>query len=45
MEETFFPQKEWIIDAIHERLLPLEGHRSSSDQSIEEMQRRNRKGV
>ena len=23
MEQTFFPQPEWIIDAIHERLLPL----------------------
>jgi 2-oxoisovalerate dehydrogenase E1 component len=45
MEETFFPQKEWILDAIHERLLPLQGHRSSTDQSIEEMQRRNRGGV
>ena len=45
MEETFFPQKQWILDAIHERLLPLRGHRVSSDQSIEEMQRRNRRGV
>ena len=26
MEEAFFPQKEWIIDAIHERILPLPGH-------------------
>jgi 2-oxoisovalerate dehydrogenase E1 component len=26
MEEDFFPQKEWILDAIHERVLPLPGH-------------------
>ena len=26
MESVFFPQKEWIIDAIHERLYPLSGH-------------------
>ena len=25
MEDSFFPQKEWILDAIHERVLPLEG--------------------
>ena len=26
MEEAFFPQKEWILDTIHERVLPLPGH-------------------
>jgi len=45
MEDAFFPQAEWIVDAVHERLLPLPGHRVSSDQSLEELQRRNRKGV
>jgi len=45
MEDSFFPQKEWILDAIHERLLPLKGHQTRSNQSIEEMQRRNRRGV
>ena len=26
MEELYFPQKDWILDAIHERILPLPGH-------------------
>ncbi len=45
MESVFFPQKEWIIDAIHERLLPLEGHRVTTLQSCEELIKRNRNGV
>jgi 2-oxoisovalerate dehydrogenase E1 component len=45
MEEMFFPQKEWIIDAIHERLIPLRGHRVTTNQTGGEMLRRNRKGI
>ncbi len=45
MEEFFFPQKEWIIDAVHERLLPLPGHQVSTDQSYSEILRRSRMGV
>ncbi len=45
METSFFPQKEWIIDAIHERLLPLPGHKVSTNQTAGEMLRRNRKGT
>jgi 2-oxoisovalerate dehydrogenase E1 component len=45
MEEAFFPQAQWIVDAVHERLLPLPGHRVSTDQSLEELKRRNRLGV
>jgi 2-oxoisovalerate dehydrogenase E1 component len=45
MEESFFPQPEWILDAIHERLLPLPGHRVTGNQSAREMLRRNRGGV
>ncbi|HVO38177.1 MAG TPA: thiamine pyrophosphate-dependent enzyme [Spirochaetia bacterium] len=45
MEDSFFPQKEWIVDAIHERVLPLPGHAVSTNQSMEEMARRNRRGV
>jgi len=29
MEEAFFPQKEWIVDAVHERLLPLKDYGAS----------------
>ncbi|HSL86444.1 MAG TPA: thiamine pyrophosphate-dependent enzyme, partial [Bacteroidales bacterium] len=28
MEEYFFPQPEWLLDAIHERIIPLKGYRS-----------------
>jgi 2-oxoisovalerate dehydrogenase E1 component len=45
MEDSFFPQKEWIIDTIHERVLPLPGHTVSTNQSVGEMLRRNRRGV
>jgi 2-oxoisovalerate dehydrogenase E1 component len=45
MEDVFFPQKEWIIDTVHERILPLSGHAVTTNQSVGEMMRRNRKGV
>ena len=45
MEEVFFPQKEWILDAIHERLHPLPGHTVSTYQTTDEILRRNREGV
>lgn len=45
LEEIFFPQKEWIIDMVHERILPLPGHEVSTRQGIKEINRRNRLGV
>ncbi|MCF6269875.1 MAG: thiamine pyrophosphate-dependent enzyme [Melioribacteraceae bacterium] len=45
LEDMFFPQKEWIIDAIHERLLPLTGHQVTTNQTVGEMQYKNRRGV
>jgi 2-oxoisovalerate dehydrogenase E1 component len=45
MEEAFFPQKEWILDAIHEKVRPLAGHMPTTDQGVPEMLRRNRRGV
>jgi len=45
LEEAFFPQKEWILDAIHERILPLPGHQVTTVQTNEEILRRNRLGV
>ncbi len=44
LEEVFFPQADWIIDAIHEEILPLPGHTPRSIQSSTEMIRRNRMG-
>jgi 2-oxoisovalerate dehydrogenase E1 component len=45
MEDAFFPQKEWIVDTVHERVLPLPGHTPSTNQTVGEMLRRNRRGV
>ncbi len=44
MEKEFFPQKEWFLDAIHERLMPLPGHEVCTYQTDGEMIRRNRVG-
>jgi 2-oxoisovalerate dehydrogenase E1 component len=44
-EEYFFPQPEWIIDAIHEKILPLKGHSPSTVQTNLETLRKNRLGV
>jgi len=45
MEGEFFPQKEWIIDSIHERILPLKGYTPSSAQGNDELLRKLRNGV
>jgi 2-oxoisovalerate dehydrogenase E1 component len=45
MEELYFPQKDWIIDAVHERILPLTGHSSRTNQTTLELARRARLGV
>ncbi|MDX1286349.1 MAG: hypothetical protein R3182_15120, partial [Draconibacterium sp.] len=45
LEDYFFPQTEWIIDAINEKILPLEGHVSTSDFTEEEQLDRNARGI
>ena len=45
LEDAFFPQPEWILDAIHEQLVPLQGHQSRSVQTNGELVRRYREGV
>lgn len=45
LEKMFFPQKEWIIDALHERLHPLRGHEVSSNQATGEIVRRSKRGI
>lgn len=45
LEEYFFPQKEWILDAIHSKILPLEGHTPTNDFSTQEQLRRSKLGV
>jgi 2-oxoisovalerate dehydrogenase E1 component len=45
MEEDFFPQVEWIIDTVHERILPLPGYSAVTVQTNGELMRRSRLGV
>ena len=45
MEEYFFPQSGWIIDAIHEKIMPLKGHVTQNDFSTEKMIKLNREGI
>ncbi len=45
MEEYFFPQPEWLLDAIHERIIPLKGYRSRNRFSSESTIKLNREGV
>ena len=45
LEQMFFPQPDWLLDAIHERIVPLPGRRPSTNQTLGELMRRNRRGV
>jgi len=45
LENSFFPQPAWILDAIHDRILPLNGHQTKGNQTIAEKIRRYKLGV
>jgi len=45
LEEEYYPQAGWIIDAIHERVVPLPGHVVKQNYSNGELQRVTRLGV
>ena len=45
MEKDYYPQAEWIIDAIHERIVPLPGHVVKHNYTNGELQRIARLGV
>ncbi|MEA4870974.1 MAG: thiamine pyrophosphate-dependent enzyme [Christensenella sp.] len=45
MEDAFFPQPEWIVDAIHERILPLNGHVCKHNFTQLEQIRENKCGI
>jgi 2-oxoisovalerate dehydrogenase E1 component len=45
LDHVFFPQAATILDAIHERVMPLRGHLPTTDQTDEELLRRARLGV
>jgi len=44
-EKYFFPQPGWIIDAIHQKIVPLEGHVAKQNYTETEMYRLNKYGV
>jgi len=41
----FFPQPEWLLDAIHDRIVPLPGYEPATDQTYAELTRRLRLGI
>jgi 2-oxoisovalerate dehydrogenase E1 component len=45
LEQYFFPQPDWMLDAIHERILPLKGHQVKNNFTVSEEIRRNKLGV
>lgn len=45
LENFFFPQKDWIIDAINEKIMPLSGHVSKRNFTEVEQLRENKMGV
>jgi len=45
LEEAFFPQASWFIDAIHEKIVPLAGHVAGENFSDAEQVRRAKMGV
>ncbi len=45
LENEFFPQPDWIIDAIHEKILPLKGHNPVNNFTKNEQLRCSKKGL
>jgi len=45
LETLFFPQPGWLLDAIHERLMPLKDYRPGTNQTLAEMTRRASLGI
>jgi 2-oxoisovalerate dehydrogenase E1 component len=45
LEDYFFPQASWIVDAIHEKIVPLKNHKTTQNFTSGEQLRRSRLGV
>lgn len=45
LENSFFPQPSWIVDAIHEKILPLKGHTCTANFTSLEQIRNAKRGV
>jgi len=45
LDHMFFPQAEWIVDAIHEKIMPLPGHVAKNNFTTIEKMERAKKGL
>ncbi len=45
LDHMFFPQPEWIVDAIHEKIMPLPGHVAKNNFTTIEKIERAKKGI
>jgi len=45
LEDYFFPQPEWMLDAIHENIIPLNNHQLSTNFTPAEQIRRSMRGI
>jgi 2-oxoisovalerate dehydrogenase E1 component len=45
LEDMFFPTKDWILDTVHERIVPLEGYSVKTKQATSEILLRNQLGI
>ena len=45
LEEYFFPQPDWIVDAIHEKIVPLKEYQPVNNYTNSEQLRRSAKGI
>jgi len=45
LEDSFFPQPDWFLDVIHEKIVPLPGHITKSNFTDAEQIRRSKLGV
>jgi len=45
LEAMFFPQTAWILDALHERILPLRGHQPTTKQALATLVDREKLGI
>jgi len=45
IEDYFFPQPEWMLDAINEKILPLPGHVATANYTAADLVRRDKEGV
>jgi len=45
LEDAFFPQPSWILDAIHEKIMPLPGHTSAQSFNTQHKLKISKKGV